>query len=510
MVATRRLRKVGREWLAAVLGITALGVAVGVYLGGTSPRAIRLSISGGSSQGLRHQIAERLAADAVKRRLRIQVVGTSGSAETLDHVDAGILDLGLVQGGLAADHRPHVRQVATLHVEPLHLLVKDEHFAAVSKSLEALRGKTVNLSDPGSGTYRLASEVLAFAGLSPQLDGLQGDYVVSTLGYHELEERQDATKLPDAIFMVSALPSPVARHLIAKHRYRLVPLSFGEAFTLDVLQHAAPVYQSRAVGHEVEKAHVCMTEIPAFTYGIEPPVPPKATPTLGTRLLLVANERADPKAIERIVETVFSPGFAQLARPALDVKLMDLPPEIEWHPGTLLYLERNKPLIAGDAIDFLEKGTSLIGALIGGLFFLWQWWKQRYRRKQELGFEAYMLKVTAIERQALELELGAMLDLKELLRLQAALSELKSEALEKFAEGELEGEELISGFVSHVNDARTYLTRLILHERESLEKQARHEKKSPQVLWHEVVGNLSVHPSGSLLDRTAPIEDLGP
>ncbi len=510
MVSTRRLRKVGREWLAAALGITALGVAVGVYLGGANPPASRLTISGGSPQGLRHQIAERLANDAAKRRLTLRPVGTAGSSDTLDQVNAGAIDLGLVQGGLRTSQHPQIRQVATLHVEPLHLLVKEELYEVVSKSLEALRGKTVNLSDPASGTYSLASEILEFAGLTPRVDGLMGDYHVSTLSYRALEEEKETAKLPDAVFMVSALPSPVARHLIVKHHFRLVPLSFGEAFTLDVLPSDNPADSSRKVLRDIDKAHVCMTEIPAFTYGIEPPVPPRAIPTLGTRLLLVANVKVPAKAIERIVETVFSPGFAQLARPALDVKLMDLPPEIPWHAGTLQYLERNKPLIAGDAIDFLEKGTSLVGALIGGLFFLWQWLKQRYRRKRELGFEAYMLKVTSIERQALELELGAMLDLKELLQLQVALSQLKSEALEKFAEGELEGEELISGFVSHVNDARTYLTRLILHERESLEKQARHEKRSPQALWHEVVGEFPPPHSHHIKDHAGAVEDLGP
>jgi hypothetical protein len=230
---------------------------------------------------------------------------------------------------------------------------------------------------------------------------------------------------------------------------------------------------------------------------------------LGTRLLLVARDDVSATAVLRVLDAVFSPAFAQLARPPLDHKLLEQPPELEWHAGTVRYLERNQPLIAGDAIDFLEKGASLAGALITATFFLWHWWRQRYRRRRDLGFEAYILKVTAVERQALRLETSAMLDLRELLRLQTELSQLKGEALEKFAEGELGGEELISGFVSHVNDARNYLTRLILHERESLEKQARHEKRSPEILWQQAVGED--------LDLTAPeraphgvLEELGP
>lgn len=508
----KRIRKVGREWLAALLGLTALGAAVVVYVRENRTPAYRLTISAGSPQGLRHQIAERLAADAGRRLVRLRVVGTSGSREALDRVEAGTLDLALVQGGLGPSRRSRVRQVATLHVEPLHLLVKEELLAEVSRSLEALRGKTVNVSEVGSGTYNLAMEVLSFAGLSPRGEGAgRGDFTATTLSYRQLEEQGDRAKLPDAAFMVSALPSPIARHLVLKQRFRLVPLSFGEAFALDVLRSDVPAFQSRGSNVEVDKVHVALTEIPPFTYNVDPPVPPRSIETIGTRLLLVANANVDPRAVRRVLDTVFSPGFSQLARPPLDVKLLEIPPEMEWHPGTLQYLERNKELVAGDVVDFLEKGTSLGGAVIGGTFFLWQWWKQRYRRKRDLGFEAYLLKVTAIERQALHLELGAMLDLKELLRLQAELSELKSEALEKFAEGDLEGETLISGFISHVNDTRTYLTRLILHERESLEKQARHQKRSPEALWHEALGDAAGHPSP--LDPTTAvgsIEDIGP
>ena len=105
-----------------------------------------------------------------------------------------------------------------------------------------------------------------------------------------------------------------------------------------------------------------------------------------------------------------------------------------------------------------------------------------------------MLKVAAIEQQALDLEIGPTLDLRELLRLQVELNRLKNEALSRFAEGKLEGEALMSGFVTHVNDARDYLTRLILHERDNLENRAESERRSPSDLWLE----LTEEPSGDV------------
>ncbi|MHC5542920.1 hypothetical protein ACYOEI_32250, partial [Singulisphaera rosea] len=72
----KRIRKVGREWLAALLGLTALGAAFVVYLRENRPPTYRLTISAGSPQGLRHQIAERLAVDAGRRMVGLRVIGT--------------------------------------------------------------------------------------------------------------------------------------------------------------------------------------------------------------------------------------------------------------------------------------------------------------------------------------------------------------------------------------------------------------------------------------------------
>jgi hypothetical protein len=58
----------------------------------------------------------------------------------------------------------------------------------------------------------------------------------------------------------------------------------------------------------------------------------------------------------------------------------------------------------------------------------------------------------------------------------------------RFASGELEGEELMSGFLVHASDARDFLIRLILHERDNLEDHARAQHRPVEALWNEAVG----------------------
>ena len=343
-----------------------------------------------------------------------------------------------------------------------------------------MRGKVVGLGERGSGTNRLATEVMAFAGLKP------GDFVASTAGYAALQAEADRAKLPDAVFTVSTLPSPVARHLVETHGFRLVPLPFFEAFTLGAIDDDSG--QTRTSPARASTGGTSTRRrSPRSPTGSSPACRRRPIPTLGTRLLLVARKGVPAETIQRLLEVVYGSPFAQAVQPAIDAKLLDLPPELPWHDGTTAYLRRNAPAIAGDVIDLLEKELSILAALLGGLFFLGQWLRRRFRRRREEGFGAYIVRVAAIERRAMETERAATLDLGALLGLQEELSRLKGEALDRFADGTLEGEELMSGFLTHVSDARDYLTRLILHQRELLEKQARHEGRRAQDVWREAV-----------------------
>ena len=480
MPPRKSIRRLIRDWSPALLGLAALAIIAG-YFGSRDWKlgTYRLKLTAGSSLGVRHQIAERLAAEAAGGRVRVEVVPTAGSDEAIDRVESGAIDVALVQGGMRQRGRTHVRQVATLYVEPLHLLVKAPLRDEVARNLAALKGRSVNLGEVGSGTHALAVDVLAFAGLRPVRGREAGDYRPWTLSYVELERAGRAEELPDAIFMVSTLPSRVARHLVDRHGYRLVPLPFAEALALDgLLWGAGDGPSSRVDRHHVEEA-----AIPAFTYGINPGEPAERIRTLGLRLILVAHERAAPGAIAPLIEAAYGPRFARVARPPLTTALLDLPTEFPPHRAMVDYLGRNKPLIAGDMIDLLEKELSIAGVALGGAFCLLQWLKRWYRRRRDRGLEAYLLRAMEIEGRALRLESAAAPGLGELLGLQAELSGLKGETLRKFAEGEVDGEELLTGFLLYVNDARDYLNRLILHERDNLEALAQVQGRPASEAW---------------------------
>ena len=341
----------------------------------------------------------------------------------------------------------------------MNLLVKSEHADAVTLHLGALRGKVVDLGGgPESATYHLSREVLELVGLHP------GDYHERTDGPAAVVREPDRASLPDALFITAAPPSSFVQTLIVKKNYQIVPFPFHEAFVLGALAQD----ENRVAAHsEVRREYIYDSVIPPACYGIDPPVPPQAIHTLGMRLLIIAHKDQRSDVVERLLDAVFTTRIAKLVQPQLDTFRMEMAPELSWHPGALSYLRRNQPLLTGEFISQLANAFTIAAPTIASLLFLRQWVRQRSRLRSEQSFEWYIFKVTEIEREVLELEATDDCDVDQLISHQRALGRLKTEALHRFTEGRLEGEALLSSFLAQVNDARSYLTRLILHHRVS-------------------------------------------
>src|SRR5262249_48126311 len=154
------------------------------------------------------------------------------------------------------------------------------------------------------GTHDLARDVLKFAGLEPKRGDGSGDYTIVTLSYAELLEDREPASLPDAVFTVSGLPSPVVRALMATKHYHLAALPFGEAFALDALDPGDSATSPRPNGlrNEISRVKIFPAVIPPFTYGVEPARPPREITTFGPRLLLVANENVPTRAVRQLLE----------------------------------------------------------------------------------------------------------------------------------------------------------------------------------------------------------------
>jgi TRAP-type uncharacterized transport system substrate-binding protein len=466
MVARNKVIRLIWKWFAPLAAVAALALACFLYFYAPGQKAYRLSLTAGNALGMRHRLAQRLEKDVSSRGLVFASQPSQGSEQALDWVNNRNVDVALVQGGLTATGRANVRQVAALHIEPLHLAVKKELVADASTSLMALGGKTVDLGEVGSGTHSLAFAALEFVGLKPRATDPARGYIPLTLDRQHLFAEKDTSRLPDAVFLVSLLPSATIRYLVTKHGYRLVPLPFAEALALEALEEPGEDDRPPPGTGQIVLDRIQATTIPAYTYGVEPPVPDKPLPTLGTRLLLVAHKDVPAKAMFELVEATYNAEFGQIVRPPLDARLMDLPPEFPWHAGALLYLQRNAPLLSGAVMDSAHKAFAIFAAAASGLFVLWQWTRFYGSATRNRGFKEYMTQVTRIEERLLEAERNRPLGLPELSVVRDRLNRLKTEALDEFARSDFAGKDLLFGFLAQVNDVRDYVRRLILESQE--------------------------------------------
>ena len=322
----------------------------------------------------------------------------------MSKVAAGELDVAMTLGDFDIPDE-HLRQVAVLNSEAMHLFVRPE---LVAGGLIGLRGHTLSLSIEGSNTNKMSHRMLEFVGMLPGRDYTEVDFA-----HNELIDLP-AEKIPDGVFLISSLPSgEIGDRLVHQLGYRLMELPFGDALAL-------------------RNPSLHDTVIPAFSYGIDPPVPERPLHTLGQHLLVVANRNAPSAAIERLMSVIFESEFGRRARlPSLNPNGADEGNEFPMHPGALKYLHRNEPLIRADSIDKVENLRSFLVSAAVAVFLFWRW----QRRRKMIGFETYIDAVSELELTALDMERTETIDYAELRGTAPALSELKNEALERRIRG---------------------------------------------------------------------------
>jgi len=411
----------------------------------------RVTISAGNTEGLWHHFVAKFAVLAAER-IDLEPVVTAGTLDMLERVDRGDLDFALIQGGYDIERFRNVRQVAGLSVQPIHLLVKKEHYEAVVSDLGKLRDKTINLgSGKRTGMYWLSREILSFAGFSP------ADYRASALTSEQLRTEPDRARLPDVVFIATTPPSELVRHLVVQFQYRLVPLPFGDAFRLGALDGGGPLPPE---GILVRKEHIADALIPADVYQVSPPVPPQAIPTLGTRILLITHRRTSSTTVVTLLDTLLESRYAKAVQPPLDAGIVDLPPEAPWHPGAIEFRRRGQPLITAESIGFLSNALQIFLPLAGGTLLLWGWLRNRVLVRRERRFDRFIALVSGVERRGLTLEASGVYDPLAIRKLHKELCTIKDAALTSIARGEASAETLVSSLFAHIHDVRAYLAEL--------------------------------------------------
>jgi TRAP-type uncharacterized transport system substrate-binding protein len=479
--ATRRRP---RAWLGLVLGLGTLAAGMVAAIVTRRPAVVRFTLTAGSAGTTRALISQALLDTARKRHADARLVETPNARGEIAMVDDGTVDFALVSGAYHFERADHVREVAPLYVEALQLAVKEELAGAVAENLGALRGRTIDVGPVDSETAVLAEALLAFSQIA------DGSPASSGLATHNLDGETllariaagDRNALPDALFVLGIVPERVVQALVSAGRYRLVPLPFADAFRLNALLATTPGVDPVGV-RAADRQYVIDAIVPPFTYSRDPAVPSEPLQTVGSRLLLIANDRVPNDTVAFVLDAIFKSRFSRIANPPLDPSVLALPPHLHPHPGTIAYVRRTQPLLTSENLGKLSNALSILGALVGGGLCLTQWRRQRAKTQRENLFGSYVVRVADIERRLAALELAATLDPPSLIALQQELLRVKGEALERFTAGELGDHTALTNLLGPLDAARDHIGELLLHVRDNIEERAVAEGRSEQALW---------------------------
>lgn len=183
-----------------------------------------LVITTGSTSGAYYAFANRYRAELAKSGITLKVVPSQGSVENIERLksDTERVDLALMQGGIA-DQRtaPHVMSYGRVFLEPVWIFHRLE---GTIDQLSALKGVRIAIGPDGSGTRKLAADLLNATGIDAT------NATLLPLGSGAAAEALEKGEA-DAAFFTLAPESPLLARLITDNRLKLVSLRRAEAYT---------------------------------------------------------------------------------------------------------------------------------------------------------------------------------------------------------------------------------------------------------------------------------------
>lgn len=445
-----------------VVGLVLISIGLFAWVGSPSRKTYHVRISGGHAGLNRHKVAQYLKRHSNELNLDVEVIPAQvNTPEAVRMVQSGEIDLALVNGLFRFPDADNVRQVATITFESVHLLVKEEFAEQVSADYGSLKGMSFNIGPDASETALLSRAMLTFLGLN-SADGTDTGVTLTRLTIDELLTQVHSLKteskentsllradLPDAVFHESILPSSFAEQLVRNGRYQVVPLRFAQAFS------QISVEEEDLDEDHIDQIHIESRVIPAYTYGVSPPVPAEECPTLGTPLILIAHKDVPNAVLSRLLPRIYSGPVERLYQPP---KLSELSPTFPLHSAAVEFRDRDKPVVWSDLVDAIREFASGLAPMFGGILALFGY----YRWRQVLRFLEYYRRL-----QELDLMVKGTLTIPELpppgpervKYLENELDDLQQKAIDSFCRNYFYGEGVLENFLSAMSESRDVLRR---------------------------------------------------
>jgi TRAP transporter TAXI family solute receptor len=213
---------------AAIIGIPALLLVLAAFwiayqfVKPAPPDSFVLST--GREDGAYYSVGKRYQEILAQQGIQVEVRKSAGAVENLQHLadEDSDVEVGLVQAGTgAADDYPGLVTLGSVYFEPVWIFYRGE---TMEDHLRNLRGKRIAVGAIGSGTRKLATQLLLVneAWSAPtHISDLGGDAASAALQKGSV----------DAVFLIGPAESPSISSLLRDRSIRLMSFDRAPAYT---------------------------------------------------------------------------------------------------------------------------------------------------------------------------------------------------------------------------------------------------------------------------------------
>ncbi|HEY9736410.1 MAG TPA: TAXI family TRAP transporter solute-binding subunit, partial [Trichocoleus sp.] len=337
--------------------------ALTLLLGGCSPRAQTVLLSGGVEGGFYHRLGDQISRSAQETvDLTVQNQPSQGSRQNLERLLNREVDFALVQLDVASQElrEGKVLAVATLAQEGVHIVVWRD---AGLQTLDDLQGKRLAVGALGSGIRFTADRLL---------ESTQLRYEADESGFDDAWKRLKSRQIDALIYVGSVGASERLRQELGTNPYDLVAVPEQVTNYLRLLNPGS--YQ--------------MATVPQGVYSASPVVPSQPISTLATSTVLVTRPDVSRKTVGLVTWAILSDArtYALTYPELLEGNARDLLQRglLYLHPAAAEVYENGDPRAALarywrdnndlQASVFLLGTTTVVGVLL-------RHWRKRQARK---------------------------------------------------------------------------------------------------------------------------------
>lgn len=233
------------------------------------------TIATGLPGGIYYESAQKYKALLAKQRVRVEIIPTNGSVESLKLLQEGKADVAFVQGGSADEYKSEpFASLASLYNEPIWI-----YYPASGPELHylsELKGKRIAVGVEGSGTRALALKLLKANGIDVNNTTLLP--LGNEAGAQALFDRE-----ADALFSIIGTFAPLTKALLLDSGIKLMTFSRTKAYS-------------------VRYPYLNPIQLDEGVLDLEHNLPPKTKKLIAATATLVAKDDIHPDLVRLILQ----------------------------------------------------------------------------------------------------------------------------------------------------------------------------------------------------------------